>query len=132
MKEVVLQQVIIQVSPKCCKATLTQQVCFQTWYQPETIGSHCFFFCKCSPQRDYIIRAARTPPKEEQKEGNTSPSKLDSIDEEWFTAHASQVVQSEFLKGWEKQKGGGMYGNYHRFCNLQPFFQKKYTFLFTL
>lgn len=52
---------------------------------------------QCSPQRDYIIRAARTPPKEEQKEGNTSPSKLDSIDEEWFTAHASQI--SRMLPG---------------------------------
>ncbi|XP_021260046.1 protein odr-4 homolog isoform X2 [Numida meleagris] len=52
---------------------------------------------QCSPQRDYIIRAARTPPKEEQKEGNTSPSKLDSIDEEWITAHASQV--SRMLPG---------------------------------
>ncbi|XP_065601719.1 protein odr-4 homolog isoform X2 [Cyrtonyx montezumae] len=49
---------------------------------------------QCSPQRDYIIRAARTPPKEVQKESNTSSSKLDSIDEEWITAHASQLVFS--------------------------------------
>ncbi|NXI64096.1 ODR4 protein, partial [Anseranas semipalmata] len=48
---------------------------------------------QCSSQRDYVIRAVRTPPKEEQKEGNTSPSKLESIDEEWVTAHASQVAQ---------------------------------------
>ncbi|XP_015725363.1 protein odr-4 homolog [Coturnix japonica] len=52
---------------------------------------------QCSPQRDYIIRAARTPPKEEQKEGDASPSKLDSIDEEWITAHASQI--SRMLPG---------------------------------
>ncbi|OXB56884.1 hypothetical protein ASZ78_013392, partial [Callipepla squamata] len=52
---------------------------------------------QCSPQRDYIIRAVRTPPKEEQKESNTSPSKLDSIDEEWITAHASQI--SRMLPG---------------------------------
>ncbi|OXB72509.1 UNVERIFIED_CONTAM: hypothetical protein H355_016378 [Colinus virginianus] len=52
---------------------------------------------QCSPQRDYIIRAVRTPPKEVQKESNTSPSKLDSIDEEWITAHASQI--SRMLPG---------------------------------
>lgn len=52
---------------------------------------------QCSSQRDYVIRAVRTPPKEEQKEGNTSPSKLESIDEEWITAHASQV--SRMLPG---------------------------------
>ncbi|NXC50532.1 ODR4 protein, partial [Penelope pileata] len=52
---------------------------------------------QCSPQRDYVIRAVRTPPKEEQKEGNTCPSKLESIDEEWITAHASQV--SRMLPG---------------------------------
>ncbi|XP_075363935.1 protein odr-4 homolog isoform X3 [Mycteria americana] len=52
---------------------------------------------QCSPQRDYIIRAVRTPPKEEQKEDNISPSKLASIDEEWITTHASQV--SRMLPG---------------------------------
>ncbi|XP_032851063.1 protein odr-4 homolog isoform X3 [Tyto alba] len=49
-----------------------------------------------SPQRDYIIRAVRTPPKEEQKD-DISPSKLASIDEEWITTHASQV--SRMLPG---------------------------------
>ncbi|KFP92836.1 Protein odr-4 [Haliaeetus albicilla] len=48
---------------------------------------------QCSPQRDYVIQAVRTPPKEEQKEDNISPSKLASIDEEWITTHASQVAQ---------------------------------------
>ncbi|XP_009482056.1 protein odr-4 homolog isoform X2 [Pelecanus crispus] len=52
---------------------------------------------QCSPQRDYVIRAVRTPPKEEQKEDNISPSKLVSIDEEWITTHASQV--SRMLPG---------------------------------
>ncbi|NWX78691.1 ODR4 protein, partial [Alca torda] len=47
---------------------------------------------QCSPQRDYVIRAVRTPPKEEQKEEDI-PSKLASIDEEWITTHASQVAQ---------------------------------------
>ncbi|XP_009482058.1 protein odr-4 homolog isoform X3 [Pelecanus crispus] len=49
---------------------------------------------QCSPQRDYVIRAVRTPPKEEQKEDNISPSKLVSIDEEWITTHASQLIFS--------------------------------------
>ncbi|KFV68979.1 Protein odr-4 [Dryobates pubescens] len=52
---------------------------------------------QCSPQRDYVIRAVRTPPKEEQKEDNISPSNLASIDEEWITTHASQV--SRMLPG---------------------------------
>ncbi|KAM6343465.1 protein odr-4 homolog isoform 4-T14 [Alca torda] len=51
---------------------------------------------QCSPQRDYVIRAVRTPPKEEQKEEDI-PSKLASIDEEWITTHASQV--SRMLPG---------------------------------
>ncbi|XP_010128717.1 PREDICTED: protein odr-4 homolog [Chlamydotis macqueenii] len=52
---------------------------------------------QCSSQRDYVIRAIRTPPKEEQKEDNISPSKLASIDEEWITTHATQV--SRMLPG---------------------------------
>ncbi|XP_010182433.1 PREDICTED: protein odr-4 homolog isoform X2 [Mesitornis unicolor] len=52
---------------------------------------------QCSPQRDYVIRAVRTPPKEEQKEDNICPSKLASIDDEWITTHASQV--SRMLPG---------------------------------
>ncbi|NWR58678.1 ODR4 protein, partial [Bucorvus abyssinicus] len=52
---------------------------------------------QCSLQRDYIIRAVRTPPKEEQKENAVSPSKLLSVDEEWITTHASQV--SRMLPG---------------------------------
>ncbi|NWI63768.1 ODR4 protein, partial [Todus mexicanus] len=53
---------------------------------------------QCSPQRDYVIRAVRTPPKEEQKESNIGPSNLASLDEEWITTHASQVV-SRMLPG---------------------------------
>ncbi|NXL60449.1 ODR4 protein, partial [Chordeiles acutipennis] len=52
---------------------------------------------QCSTQRDYVIHAVRTPPKEEQKEDNIIPSKLASIDEEWITTHASQV--SRMLPG---------------------------------
>ncbi|NXX49385.1 ODR4 protein, partial [Tricholaema leucomelas] len=52
---------------------------------------------QCSPQRDYVIRAVRTPPKEEQKEDNINHSNLASIDEEWITTHASQV--SRMLPG---------------------------------
>ncbi|KAM9544318.1 protein odr-4 homolog isoform 1-T2 [Guaruba guarouba] len=51
---------------------------------------------QCSMQKDYIIQAVRTPPKEEQKEV-INPSKLESIDEEWITTHASQV--SRMLPG---------------------------------
>ncbi|NXU56151.1 ODR4 protein, partial [Turnix velox] len=52
---------------------------------------------QCSPQRDYVIRAVRTPPKEEQKEDSIIPSNLASLDEEWITTHASQV--SRMLPG---------------------------------
>ncbi|NXG62519.1 ODR4 protein, partial [Hemiprocne comata] len=52
---------------------------------------------QCSSQRDYVIRAVRTPPKEEQREGSSAPPTLASIDEEWVTTHASQV--SRMLPG---------------------------------
>ncbi|NXI96203.1 ODR4 protein, partial [Psophia crepitans] len=52
---------------------------------------------QCSPQRDYVIRAVRTPPKDEQKGDDVSPPKLASVDEEWITTHASQV--SRMLPG---------------------------------
>ncbi|XP_071607192.1 protein odr-4 homolog isoform X1 [Heliangelus exortis] len=52
---------------------------------------------QCSPQRDYVIRAVRTPPKEEQKEDSISSPRLASVDEEWITTHASQV--SRMLPG---------------------------------
>ncbi|XP_010012732.1 PREDICTED: protein odr-4 homolog [Nestor notabilis] len=51
---------------------------------------------QCSVQKDYVIRAVRTPPKEEQKE-DINPSNLASVDEEWITTHASQV--SRMLPG---------------------------------
>ncbi|KAJ7403314.1 Protein odr-4 like protein [Pitangus sulphuratus] len=49
-----------------------------------------------SPQRDYVIRAVRTPPREQHKEQNIPP-RLASLDEEWITTHASQV--SRMLPG---------------------------------
>uniref|UniRef100_A0A8D0G823 Protein odr-4 homolog n=1 Tax=Sphenodon punctatus TaxID=8508 RepID=A0A8D0G823_SPHPU len=53
---------------------------------------------QCSPQRDYVVMAIRTPPKEEEVENNKfHQSKLVNIDEEWITAHASQV--SRMLPG---------------------------------
>ncbi|KAI1236569.1 hypothetical protein IHE44_0014822 [Lamprotornis superbus] len=52
---------------------------------------------QCSPQRDYVIRAVRTPPKEQQQEESVGPPKLASLDEEWITTHASQV--SRMLPG---------------------------------
>ncbi|EMP38787.1 Protein odr-4 like protein [Chelonia mydas] len=52
----------------------------------------------CSPQRDYVILAIRTPPREEQNESNKNyHPKLADVDEEWVTAHASQL--SRMLPG---------------------------------
>ncbi|NXF36643.1 ODR4 protein, partial [Nyctibius bracteatus] len=48
---------------------------------------------QCSPQRDYIIRAVRTPPSEEQEEDNISPSKLTLLEEQWIALHARQVAR---------------------------------------
>ncbi|KAM4720820.1 protein odr-4 homolog isoform 2-T2 [Rhinophrynus dorsalis] len=47
-----------------------------------------------SSQRDYVLLAAQTPHKEEQCEGlkrKPGLSKLEEIDEEWISMHASQV-----------------------------------------
>ncbi|CAO2637175.1 Protein odr-4 homolog [Lemmus lemmus] len=53
---------------------------------------------QCSSQKDYVILATRTPPKEEQNENLKHPkAKLDTLDEEWATEHASQV--SRMLPG---------------------------------
>uniref|UniRef100_A0A8C2VQC9 Protein odr-4 homolog n=1 Tax=Chinchilla lanigera TaxID=34839 RepID=A0A8C2VQC9_CHILA len=51
-----------------------------------------------SSQKDYVILATRTPPKEEQYENPKHPkTKLDNLDEEWATEHAHQV--SRMLPG---------------------------------
>uniref|UniRef100_A0A8C6DKU4 Protein odr-4 homolog n=1 Tax=Moschus moschiferus TaxID=68415 RepID=A0A8C6DKU4_MOSMO len=48
---------------------------------------------QCSSQKDYVILAMRTPPKEEQNESpKHSKAKLDNLDEEWATEHAHQLV----------------------------------------
>ncbi|XP_004862839.1 protein odr-4 homolog isoform X1 [Heterocephalus glaber] len=53
---------------------------------------------QCSSQKDYVILATRTPPKEEQNESIKYPkTKLDNLDEEWATEHAHQV--SRMLPG---------------------------------
>lgn len=53
---------------------------------------------QCSPQRDYVVLAIRTPPKEEESKSNQNyRSELSKVDEEWTTAHASQV--SRMLPG---------------------------------
>ncbi|XP_045838824.1 protein odr-4 homolog isoform X3 [Meles meles] len=54
---------------------------------------------QCSSQKDYIILATRTPPKEEQNENlkHQQKAKLDNLDEEWATEHANQV--SRMLPG---------------------------------
>ncbi|KAM9324529.1 protein odr-4 homolog [Gastrophryne carolinensis] len=52
-----------------------------------------------SLQRDYIVRAVKTPEREQGEIPEKKPnvSKLDDIDEEWFAIHASQV--SRMLPG---------------------------------
>ncbi|XP_060630497.1 protein odr-4 homolog [Anolis sagrei] len=53
---------------------------------------------QCSQQRDYVLLAVRTPPKEEESRSNPGyHSSLTNIDEEWMTAHANQV--SRMLPG---------------------------------
>lgn len=53
---------------------------------------------QCSPQKDYVILATRTPPKEEKNENLKHPKdQLESLDEEWATEHANQV--SRMLPG---------------------------------
>ncbi|KAJ8790212.1 hypothetical protein J1605_004679 [Eschrichtius robustus] len=50
---------------------------------------------QCSSQKDYVILATRTPPKEEQDESSKhSKAKLDNLDEEWATEHANQKKSS--------------------------------------
>ncbi|XP_042638508.1 protein odr-4 homolog [Orycteropus afer afer] len=53
---------------------------------------------QCSSQKDYVILATRTPPKEEQDDSFRHPkAKSDNLDEEWATEHANQV--SRMLPG---------------------------------
>ncbi|XP_053106848.1 protein odr-4 homolog [Hemicordylus capensis] len=53
---------------------------------------------QCSPQRDYVVLAIQTPPKEEESKSNQSYyADLSNIDEEWTIAHANQV--SRMLPG---------------------------------
>ncbi|XP_063796303.1 protein odr-4 homolog isoform X2 [Pseudophryne corroboree] len=55
---------------------------------------------QCSLQRDYILLAVQTPTKEDQCKGPEKKAglcKLDEIDEEWVSVHASQV--SRMLPG---------------------------------
>ncbi|XP_054567934.1 protein odr-4 homolog isoform X2 [Eptesicus fuscus] len=48
---------------------------------------------QCSSQKDYVILATRTPPKEERNENLKHPKdQLDNLDEEWATEHANQLV----------------------------------------
>lgn len=53
---------------------------------------------QCSSQKDYVILATRTPPKEENNENLKHPKdKVDNLDEEWAAEHANQV--SRMLPG---------------------------------
>uniref|UniRef100_A0A8C0LXL9 Protein odr-4 homolog n=1 Tax=Canis lupus familiaris TaxID=9615 RepID=A0A8C0LXL9_CANLF len=49
---------------------------------------------QCSSQKDYVILATRTPPKEEQNENlkHQQKAKLGNLDEEWTTEHANQLI----------------------------------------
>ncbi|XP_063650530.1 protein odr-4 homolog isoform X3 [Pan troglodytes] len=59
---------------------------------------------QCSSQKDYVILATRTPPKEEQSENLKHPkAKLDNLDEEWATEHACQ--SSARPADWKYQSG---------------------------
>ncbi|XP_074078353.1 protein odr-4 homolog isoform X5 [Macrotis lagotis] len=59
---------------------------------------------QCSSQRDYVVLATRTPPREEQSETTkSSQSQLDDLDEEWTTAHANQ--SSAKPADWKYQNG---------------------------
>lgn len=54
-----------------------------TW--PFSLGS------QPSSQKDYVILAARTPPRQDPPQHVSLPAALDSVDEEWVAAHAFQV-----------------------------------------
>ncbi|MGH0154836.1 UNVERIFIED_CONTAM: hypothetical protein FKN15_048280 [Acipenser sinensis] len=57
----------------------------------DTSGKACvtgLLIGQCSPQRDFVLLAVRTPPKETQS---------DEVDEEWVVEHATQV--SRMLPG---------------------------------
>ncbi|ELK16171.1 Protein odr-4 like protein [Pteropus alecto] len=59
-----------------------------------------------SSQKDYVILATRTPPREEQNENLKHPkAKLDNLDEEWATEHANQ----NGLARWAKEIENGVY-----------------------
>lgn len=45
-----------------------------------------------SSQKDYVILAARTPPREESSENPAPPAALGDVDEEWVAAHACQLI----------------------------------------
>ncbi|EPQ09144.1 Protein odr-4 like protein [Myotis brandtii] len=61
---------------------------------------------QCSSQKDYVILATRTPPKEENNENLKHPKdKVDNLDEEWATEHANQ----NGLARWAKQIENGVY-----------------------
>lgn len=50
-----------------------------------------------SSQKDYVILAARTPPREDPSEKPAPAAALNDVDEEWVAAHACQV--SRMLPG---------------------------------
>ncbi|XP_024408291.2 protein odr-4 homolog [Desmodus rotundus] len=83
----------------------------RTYIVEETVGQYlsnlnlqgkCFvsglLIGQCSSQKDYVVLATRTPPREENNENLRPPrDKLDDMDEEWATEHAKQV--SRMLPG---------------------------------
>lgn len=48
-----------------------------------------------SSQKDYVILAARTPPRQDPPQHVSLPATRDAVDEEWVAAHACQVSLCE-------------------------------------
>ncbi|XP_020650772.3 protein odr-4 homolog isoform X1 [Pogona vitticeps] len=83
----------------------------RSYYVEESVGQYLselndkpkalvtgLFIGQCAQQRDYVLLAIRTPPKEEGSEKSANYySNLSNIDEEWITTHANQV--SRMLPG---------------------------------
>ncbi|XP_078248463.1 protein odr-4 homolog isoform X2 [Pogona vitticeps] len=80
----------------------------RSYYVEESVGQYLselndkpkalvtgLFIGQCAQQRDYVLLAIRTPPKEEGSEKSANYySNLSNIDEEWITTHANQLVFS--------------------------------------
>lgn len=72
-----------------------------TWVGSQSRAPFSLSSFQCSQQRDYVLLAIRTPPKEDGGENNaTYHSNLSSIDEEWITEHVDHVINSLLYLVW--------------------------------